>query len=266
MKSPLKAGSLLANPDTAAFAGEINSVATKGTSIVMDFIPVIGTGKGFYEAYTGVDSITGAELAWWERGINLIPLAGPMLRKGVKAAGVIGDALKHSDKADDIIDAASNAMHKTRKTVSELSGNIDQLANKIPGMPSRTGAYLEGAADAGDGLGRIAGRSIKVTEEGFRRVEKHLSQFDEFAPNKEMLNGLKEAMQKGHRITGGQASFYMHELYEANLMAKGVAYEVAHSAALAKYGVSPFSVYSADVVRRFPEYFNSSWFRFWGIE
>jgi hypothetical protein len=30
---------------------------------------MVGTMKGFYEAYTGVDTITSEELAWWERGI-----------------------------------------------------------------------------------------------------------------------------------------------------------------------------------------------------
>jgi hypothetical protein len=55
---------------------------------VADLIPSLGDAKGYYEAYTGVDTLTGEKLAWWERGLNLIPLVGRFARKGPKVAGL----------------------------------------------------------------------------------------------------------------------------------------------------------------------------------
>ena len=36
-------------------------------------------------------------------------------------------------------------------------------------------------------------------------------------------------------------------------------------ASLAKYNVSPFSVYHPDVIEALPELFNSNWSAFWGL-
>lgn len=44
-----------------------------------------------------------------------------------------------------------------------------------------------------------------------------------------------------------------------------MAYDEAHTAALAKNGVSPFSVYAPEVIQSFPENFNDRSFSFWGI-
>ena len=81
-----------------------------------------------------------------------------------------------------------------------------------------------------------------------------------------MVARLREALQSGTRISGADASFYMHELAEATMMGRGLSYGAAHSAALAKYGVSPFSVYHPNVILAPPGSFNANWFRFWGIE
>lgn len=43
-------------------------------SMVLDFIPVIGTAKGAIEAITGRDLLTGHELAWWERALGVVPI------------------------------------------------------------------------------------------------------------------------------------------------------------------------------------------------
>jgi hypothetical protein len=45
-----------------------------------------------------------------------------------------------------------------------------------------------------------------------------------------------------------------------------MAYEAEHAQALAKYGVSDFSVYHPDVIRAMPNVFHSNWRGFWGIE
>jgi hypothetical protein len=57
-------------------------------------------------------------------------------------------------------------------------------------------------------------------------------------------------------------SFYLHEIYESTLMNRGVLYEVAHPAALNRYGVSAFSVYHLDVILTTPG-FNEHWMDFW---
>jgi hypothetical protein len=58
----------------------------------------------------------------------------------------------------------------------------------------------------------------------------------------------------------------MHELSEATMMRRGMPYNAAHEAALGKYGVSPYSVYHPDVISALPEFFNPSWFDFWGLK
>jgi hypothetical protein len=80
------------------------------------------------------------------------------------------------------------------------------------------------------------------------------------------MQRLEIALARGRTISGGDASFYMHEVHEATLMGRGTPYDEAHNAALEKYGVSVFSVYHPDVIQAFPEYFNENWFRFWGLE
>lgn len=80
-----------------------------------------------------------------------------------------------------------------------------------------------------------------------------------------MINRLQDALANGRLISGADASFYMHELYEATLMSRGVSYDIAHDAAIARYDVSPFSTYHPDVIRAFPDLFNDNWFNFWGI-
>jgi len=53
-------------------------------------------------------------------------------------------------------------------------------------------------------------------------------------------------------------------LAEAELMAGGMSYEAAHEAALARFGVSRFSVYPEEVLTALPEgTFNENWFAFW---
>ena len=73
-------------------------------------------------------------------------------------------------------------------------------------------------------------------------------------------------MANGQKITGADASFYMHEIAEATMMQQGMAYDIAHLLALEKYEVSPFSVYSPDVIRQFPEMFSKGFMKFWNLE
>ncbi len=63
-----------------------------------------------------------------------------------------------------------------------------------------------------------------------------------------MINRLVTALKNGISITGADASFYLHELKEAQLMQSGI-----------------FSVYHPDVIKMQPGYWNNGWFNFWGI-
>jgi RHS repeat-associated protein len=118
---------------------------------------------------------------------------------------------------------------------------------------------------------------IKVSEEEIQIIQEHLSTWPlteddgSIAPeNQAMIARLQEALSNGTEITGADANFYLHELYERTLMKDApytdVAYDAAHAASLKRYGVSPFAVYHPDVIERFPERFNSSWFKYWGRE
>ncbi len=81
-----------------------------------------------------------------------------------------------------------------------------------------------------------------------------------------MIARLQQALATGSRIGGADASFYLHEVSEATMMGRGLSYEAAHTGALGKYGVSPFSVYHPEVITANPGSFNSNWFAFWGIK
>ncbi|AKF07256.1 RHS repeat domain-containing protein [Sandaracinus amylolyticus] len=132
-------------------------------------------------------------------------------------------------------------------------------------MPRVTGAFAEGARGAGEGLGRLAGRSIRVTERGLAIVERHLATFEAFEANAAMVNRLRGALSSGGMVQGADAVFYLHEISEATMVARGTAQLVAHEAALAKYQVHAFSVYHASVVAAMPQHFNLAWRAFWGL-
>lgn len=119
-------------------------------------------------------------------------------------------------------------------------------------------------------LGNLVRQTDYVEAEKFRIVEQHLAQFEEFPgefpQNKAMLDRLKRALIDGQKISGADLSFYYHELKEAELMASGLSYYEAHTAALQFYKVSPFSLYHPEVIKAFPDEFNKNWFDAWGIE
>jgi hypothetical protein len=131
--------------------------------------------------------------------------------------------------------------------------------------PARmTGAFQEGHPGFAErGLGILQGREIAVTEKGLARLEEHLTRFGKNPENTAMVRRLRAAMGKGGRVSGADASFYFHELFESTLMNRGMPYRWAHPAALERYGVSSYSVYHPDVISAFPDLFNSNWKDFW---
>jgi RHS repeat-associated protein len=153
--------------------------------------------------------------------------------------------------------------------VAPLKAGARMAAGSLGGLlledevATGTGAFLEGAR-GGTGLGKLAGRSLRVSEKGLAIVERHLTGFDAVPQNAAMVSRLRTALEAGARVTGADASFYVHEVHEATLMGRGLIYDVAHEAALLKYNVSPFSVYHPDVIRANPRIFGSPWLDFWG--
>ena len=83
--------------------------------------------------------------------------------------------------------------------------------------------------------------------------------------NAAMISRLRAALTEGRTISGAEANFYMHELYESPLMSQRWEYEEAHHAALARYGVSPYSLYDPSVIQALPDWFNSNWRAFWNM-
>lgn len=64
-------------------------------SLVLDFLPIVGTGKGLIEAVTGRDLLTGEELAEWERALGFLPILGGL--GALKYADDLVGAGRHTD-------------------------------------------------------------------------------------------------------------------------------------------------------------------------
>ncbi|TFF38509.1 SpvB/TcaC N-terminal domain-containing protein [Mucilaginibacter psychrotolerans] len=73
-------------------------------STALNFSP-LGEVKGIAEAYTGRDLITGQKLAWWERGLGVIPVVGG-LTKAAKAAKAVNNVAHVAEEANGIAKAA----------------------------------------------------------------------------------------------------------------------------------------------------------------
>jgi len=123
------------------------------------------------------------------------------------------------------------------------------------------------------GFGRLAHQTFHITAENVDAIERHLSKplFLEddgsIAPaNARMIARLRKALAEGRPIAEADASFYFHELYEADLMDNaGLDYKIAHRIALDYYDVADFTVYHSDVVQELRGKFGSTWSTFWGI-
>jgi hypothetical protein len=125
-----------------------------------------------------------------------------------------------------------------------------------------TGAFNPGATGGGIGLGLFENATVRVSQKGLDLVDNHLSQFGYVEQNAMMMERMRSAAASGTKVSGADASFYMHEAAEATKMAKGLGYDEAHVAALKKYDASPFSVYHPSVVEALPQWFNSNWRKF----
>ncbi|MGX9773205.1 RHS repeat domain-containing protein [Janthinobacterium aestuarii] len=114
----------------------------------------------------------------------------------------------------------------------------------------------------------VAGNPVRVTEKGLALVEKNLARFESYGPNEAMVSGLRESLKAGEKASGAYADFYLHEIAENTLRMGKIdpGYDAAHKAALLKYGVSEFNLYSEKVIRSMPGEFNKNFKNFWGIK
>jgi hypothetical protein len=159
-----------------------------------------------------------------------------------------------------------------------LSGDND--VNGI--LSGESKAYLKGDHISGKdpnrpgnperGFGKLANQSFDIAEDNISKIERHLSKpifLEEgaMAPeNVRMIERLRIAFTEGRPITEADASFYFHEMYEADLMDNmSLDYDTAHRMALDYYDVADFTIYHPDVIREFSRKFGRLWLTFWGI-
>jgi hypothetical protein len=115
-------------------------------------------------------------------------------------------------------------------------------------------------------FGKLEGKEFVVEKEKLYILKKHIADnFYSYEPNEMMIDRLQKALDNNQKFSGADASFYFHELREAELMKKGYYYEEAHNKALQDYEVSAFSVYHPDVIVACWDDFNQKWRDFWGI-
>jgi LysM repeat protein len=211
-------------------------------------------------------------------------------------AGKVGNADEVIRASEQIrVNEIRSAHSSTVDVLQDVLRSPDQLANTIETVGSATevvrpptGAFA-GDSVGGTGFGKLEGRSLQITAKGMDIVEAHLRMFSEaYGPdvaNNVMVGRLRQAISNGTSASGADAVFYTHELTEATIMKRTLAnlgldynsenvianyYEI-HNATLAKYGVSPWSVYHPDAIAAADALagtrtMNPKYYAFWGVE
>jgi len=236
-------------------------------SVGLDFVPGIGTAKGILEAITGKDLITGEELAWWERALGIVPLAGA-------ADGAAATAVRRLDRAAEALDAGADLARGLGRAGDELSdaaraaghvevpkggrgpiprGTPDDFGTHVgsssnrPFFPDEIGIPIEPRSTAG----------VNVTPDGIDAARGHLARFGPDAANEVMLDRLDNIAQGRLQATPADLNFYTHELrelerYEALGYPKGAPADAnaahrlwnnTHTATLEEYGLTDADLY-----------------------
>jgi hypothetical protein len=115
-------------------------------------------------------------------------------------------------------------------------------------------------------LGILTDQEYDVEPEKLDIIRNHINKFIEFLPSQNMIARLQQALDLKQKISGADASFYFHELKEAELMEQGYDWYTAHPMAIKYYDVSPYSLYHPEVIKTYPEEFNKNWMKAWEIE
>lgn len=202
-------------------------------------------------------------------------LSGKFSMKAVLQGAAIGSTISLTGGAALAYGVTGSALASTGAVTSGLgfgaatvgpagATGFEQARQLLQAQQMRTGEVAANGL-VKEGLGKISGNTYQVTQENINAINDHLSKMDPSYANTEMINRLKAALMNDSSISGADASFYLHEQKEAQLMQSGMGYNQAHQAALDFYEVSNFSVYHPDVIKMQPGYWNNGWFNFWGI-
>jgi RHS repeat-associated protein len=290
------------SPDAVGFGGQwgyytenVTFLAAAPGQMPIIRYPLCLLGARFYDPLVG--RFVTRDPVGYDGGINLYGFCGnnPVMRAdpsgldwldfGTNLAAGWGDGLtggltgwvRGKLGVDGVVDKGSGAyiggyvvgmVHQT--VLFNAAGKAISAARATRAAQAGTGAFRAGAA-GGSGLGLFANRTVNITAKGLSIIEKHLGNafFEQSAGNVVMLRRLRAALVAGKALEGADAVFYTHEINEATTMARlggytEEAYAVAHKATLAKYGVSPFSVYHPEAIAA-DEFLNTNanWMKFW---
>jgi RHS repeat-associated protein len=226
------------NPDPLGFSGGMNFYAYANGNPASMADPA-GTDASSVSTSANGDTIT------YQPNSTPQDLSDPF---GIKAAQAA-------------LDAENDWFGKTMDALAYAGAFVDMMKNNfgqtfLGTTPQQTDIALLGFAPE---FGVAEGGGVQLTQQGLDVVGNHLAQFDEFAPNTQMMQNLQEAFDAGQPVTGANANFYLHETSEAAFMGNGLSYDAAHAAALEQYGVSPFSLYTPEVIQANPTLFNNAW-------
>lgn len=109
-------------------------------------------------------------------------------------------------------------------------------------------------------------RSVATnTADDLAIAESHLGSLPDgmTPPNRMMLDRIAAAQESGRALTVGEQNFLVHETTEAGLVSQGLSQDAAHAAALETHPL--FMNYDPEVIKAYPEYFNSNWRKAWDL-
>lgn len=111
-------------------------------SMLLDFVPIVGTLKGAAEAITGRDLITGQKLEDWERLLGIVPLGGALIGAGIASSRIlrhgddvvdVGRALRQTGAGGfgDAADKAYDAIRASRTDVADIAARTGYKPKNI---------------------------------------------------------------------------------------------------------------------------------------
>lgn len=217
-------------------------LALVGLSLLLDFLPVVGTGKGIVEAVTGRDLVTGEELAWWERALGVVPVVGGLAAVGsvARAADTVGDLARGGDAAGDVIRGGDAAVDVARG--ADAAGHLPTGARYVEAPDSPRAGRIYDEIRAASDTAAVADRTgidrrvvDQVHDHLFRRehdlpVGPGRTERGSFTPDDQIAD-LWRAAENG-TLTPEQArdlrQLVTHEYVESRLMDLGLPYRSAH--------------------------------------
>lgn len=162
---------------------------------------------------------------------------------------------------------ASPPIYAYDAATQHLTATIGDHAATATGDRASVRTAGTGSADTAHlALDFVAAETGLATESNLATVTEHLNNIDALAshpPNAAMISRIQSAMAEGRALTPGEQNFMTHELTEANAMARGVPQDLAHEMAGQTHPL--FQNHDPEVIKQFPEYFNSNWRKAWGL-